>query len=681
MRRSNVVCAFALLVLPFSSCSCEEDFVVIERVLAGPICFEDGTKMIGAHVVAVQDGKTADEADVDDTGQVELDVLAGLVQLTASKGDVTRSFDAVVSDTSDRTVIEDPACRVQPPQPDVCTIVGNICNRHTGEVVQAGEVYVLLPNNELATAATDDSGQFTMTNLPEGQHTITIRAPGFQRSFLVECVAGETTTLNYGEGCTPTQINEGNMEGHFCDPTVEGSYLIGATVTAVLSGTTAPVYSDITDTDGNFFLNALPPGTYNVNIVKAGVIDQAFQGIIVSASGTAIVPDQSACADLQVVGAIEGRLCADEGGGFYMGRVSLRQIDQEFPSVMPDDTGRFRFPNLVPGPYTITLLDSTQGTVYPVEVVANQTAVVEEDVATCVTPPVEVCEDISIAPTDTQDGRILLVVDRSGSMDNNVSGSNTSKWEAMRQALTNVTAELEPNVDFGLVLYPSPETGDQCAEGTLQIPMGTNSAALIGTEMQGTDADGATPTARSLLVAKDIVQPLLADGRPIAVLLATDGNPNCNPNCGSNCEDKNGTMAAAQQLRDIGVLTYVVGVESGSTLQDVLNQLATIGGTALPGTTKYYRAENEDSIKEALRAIVQRNASCVIEVPQSLLSASSVTVTLGGVPVTRDVSRTSGWDIVSANSIELYGAQCDTLTDPTTTIPDATVVVHRCEEQ
>jgi hypothetical protein len=185
-------------------------------------------------------------------------------------------------------------------------------------------------------------------------------------------------------------------------------------------------------------------------------------------------------------------------------------------------------------------------------------------------------------------------------------------------------------------------------------------------------------------VARDIVEPLLQDGRPLAVLLATDGAPNCRAGCNyfySDCDDRNATMAAAQALRDLGVLTYVVGIESGTTLQDVLNQLATIGGTALPGTTKYYRASDEDSISEALQAIVQRNASCLVEVQQSLLSASSVSVTLGGVPVARDVTRAQGWDIVSANSIELYGAACDTLTSPTTSPADATVVVHRCEEE
>jgi hypothetical protein len=256
----------------------------------------------------------------------------------------------------------------------------------------------------------------------------------------------------------------------------------------------------------------------------------------------------------------------------------------------------------------------------------------------------------------------------------------------MKNTLKSVTLQLNDTVEFGLILYPAPEydSFDSCHEGTMQVQLGPQKAWEIADILDSVGPNGNTPTAASLRVAAQAVQPYLNDGRPISVLLATDGAPNCRQGCspGGGCPDTNATFQAAQALRDTGVLTYVVGVPSSDDdFTPVLNQLANIGGTALPGAVQYYDAVDEAALQTAIDAIVERIASCRVDLDQSLYSASSVTVTLGGNDLPRDTTRTEGWDIVSTYSIELYGQACSTITNPDTPIDAATIHVSRCEEQ
>lgn len=680
MRRATLTTALALFA-GWPACTCDDGVTVIEPQVAGPICGIDGQPLPSTDVTATaKDGGAVRTGKTDEAGQLEIQLPEG----TWSFAVLDRPpFDVLVRAAAidDVVLFEDPACRPPPVVPTTCEVEGSICNRHTGELVQQGEVFVLADDGQIYSDVTDEAGQFTLGNLPPGEHVLTVRAPSFTRSFLVECAAGETVELAYGEGCDPTAINECEIEGNFCDPATGGN-LAGATVVARRIGTNEE-YHEVTDTDGNFFLNSLPTGEYDVVLQHESGVGYTMTETVCEAGVTTRLQDPGECADRPQFGVLEGRVCADSGGGFYVGKVALYRGGVYVTEGPTESDGRFMFRNLAPGPYTVVLADAVPVRTYERTIEVNETSFIDEPAEDCVDPPVEVCATIDVPPTSTQDGRILLVVDRSGSMDQDADNDpqNRSKWQAMRDVLSEVVVALSNDVEFGLVLYPSPQSGDQCATGTEEVPLGAVTGSAIAQRMQEVNANGATPTARSLGVAKALVEPLLQDGRPISVLLATDGAPNCRQGCGSSCSDTNATLQAAQDLRDTGVLTYVVGVQSDSTFEDVLNELAVIGGTALPGARRFYDASDPVALRTALEAIVQRVASCRIDVTDSLYSATSVSVQLGANDVPRDTTRQNGWDIVSTFTIELYGAACEALTDPNATDAETTVHVQRCEQQ
>lgn len=684
MRRS-IFHALLLSAVAVGGCNCDEGVVNLGRPVNGRVCTADGAPLANADVTATpktDKGKKVVRKS-DDQGDVSLVLFPDGYTISAPG---RPSFDIDVPQGGDAAVLfDDPACRPPPVDPTTCTVVGSICNRHTGELVQEGEVFVLLPDGSIFSDVTDSGGHFTLENLPPGEHVLTVRAPSFTRSFLVQCEAGQEIQLAYGDGCDPTALNEGNVQGYFCDPATGGN-LVGADVTATHEDDANLVYREVTDTDGKFFLNGMALGRYMVQVFKPSAGINHLVEATVEAGVTTTVLDPSECADRPLFGALEGRVCADSGGGFYVGRLELFRGAQSVDSDETDAQGRFRFDALPPGQYTVKLLDSPTQRTYTREVLAEQTTAIDESLADCESPPQEVCATIDISPSETQDGRIYLVVDRSGSMDEDAQNSTGSKWEAMRAALSTVTQQLDDAVEFGMILYPSPDVNDACATGTEEVPIGPNTGTQIALTMNEVNANGNTPTAASLRVAKQRVEPLLADGRPISVLLATDGAPNCRAGCsspfgGADCPDANGLLQAVQELRNMGVLTYVVGVQSDSTFHDVLNEAAVIGGTELPGATKYYDASDPVRLEEALRAVVQRTASCRVDVADSLYAATSVSVKVGDVDVQRDTTRTNGWDIVSAFTIELYGSACAMLTDTNATIEQSTVHVTRCETQ
>ena len=65
--------------------------------------------------------------------------------------------------------------------------------------------------------------------------------------------------------CAQSQATSGDIEGRVLDP--QGAVVPGATVTATNQGTGLEK-SAVTDSDGNYRLVLLPPGTYTVRVTS-----------------------------------------------------------------------------------------------------------------------------------------------------------------------------------------------------------------------------------------------------------------------------------------------------------------------------------------------------------------------------------------------------------------------------
>ncbi len=225
---------------------------------------------------------------------------------------------------------------------------------------------------------------------------------------------------------------------------------------------------------------------------------------------------------------------------------------------------------------------------------------------------------------------ILLVIDKSGSMDSPpTESSTTTLWEATTEALTTALDEANEAVSFGLQLYPAREatstcSGENCCvmpdgEGmTVPIASGEEPKEEIATELGRTAPGGGTPTGDALSRAYQYF--LSGEGADLKgdrfVLLATDGGPNCNfdigceaesctrnidgncglpdnQNCcgGSNnigCLDDQRTLSQIERLREIDVDTFVIGLTGTEQYAEQLNAFAEAGGQPREGTEERY---------------------------------------------------------------------------------------------
>ena len=298
-------------------------------------------------------------------------------------------------------------------------------------------------------------------------------------------------------------------------------------------------------------------------------------------------------------------------------------------------------------------------------------------------PPifVEQCESISADESNVVP-RALIVLDRSGSMNDVEPAFLDSRWNTVVDAVKTMTSAHEAVLGFGLMLFPSPRSVDFCAPGEVIVPPGVNNAAQIASVFDFTSANGATPTASSLRAARDF---LAADAgtTPTAVVLATDGGPNCNPfldietcECvvegacalanpqpaNEICLDDVATVEAAEELQAAGISTYVIGIPGSENFSGVLNRIAIAGGTARTSDgsgQRYYPANDATALADSLDAVRIRVERCQRVVEVNLAEAVSIAVSLDGQPLSRDTTRNEGYDITGTNKIELFGEACD----------------------
>lgn len=316
--------------------------------------------------------------------------------------------------------------------------------------------------------------------------------------------------------------------------------------------------------------------------------------------------------------------------------------------------------------------------------------------------------------SDTKDVNILVVVDKSASMDVELA-TNVTRWDVVKLALAASIANTESSVDFGLSLFPydpaNPTGGAVCAMPTTSDPLvpidpGTPSSGPITDALNGTGPSGGTPTTKALELALDYFTN--GGGASLQgdkyVLLATDGGPNCNadhadcseaecttnidgacnanitPNCCTgavvNCLDDAEAVAAVEALRAAGIDTFVVGMEINQTVyQDTLNALADAGGRAQTGAaTRYYSvsdAGGADALTATFESITRELiTSCVLELQDvpSDYDPEKVNVDIDGERIFFDENEetASGWHylragdagVVDYETIVIFGEAC-----------------------
>jgi hypothetical protein len=256
---------------------------------------------------------------------------------------------------------------------------------------------------------------------------------------------------------------------------------------------------------------------------------------------------------------------------------------------------------------------------------------------------------------------MYFVLDTSGSM------NDDNKWTNVQVVIKNLVTSIGPRAKFGAATFPDERSLMECTPGGEVFPptQGDSPAGTEGptaikllTVLREIGANGGTPTAATL---KAITPHLMSLPGKTYAILATDGGPNCNPTsdcdasqcqyniesdvlgqlfsctpdgwncCGADaggsdsCLDAQPTIDAVAALYAAGIQVFVVGAPGSEPYAQLLNELATAGGTAVPaadggvpaaGAPLYYAVSTSDTsaFTAALSAVAAKiTGTCTLQ--------------------------------------------------------------------
>ncbi len=222
------------------------------------------------------------------------------------------------------------------------------------QVVRAGSseaisrASISIAGNLGLSATSNSAGQFTLSNIPAGDHTLIVQKSGFiPNSSIVTLVPGQT--LDLGQIILNQDIQFGMLSGLIVN-SEDGAGLQGVLIE--LNG--AVTTSILTDALGHFEINQLPGGTYSGIISKQGFNSATGQLQITVGAATQLnhaLTIEGAFQDSNPV-TLSGRVISDASG------LPIAGVLVEFSNGQTATTevnGQFAIPDVARGNYTASL--------------------------------------------------------------------------------------------------------------------------------------------------------------------------------------------------------------------------------------------------------------------------------------------------------------------------------------
>lgn len=309
------------------------------------------------------------------------------------------------------------------------------------------------------------------------------------------------------------------------------------------------------------------------------------------------------------------------------------------------------------------------------------------------------CEELMVTLMPVRP-HAMLTLDKSGSMlqlwdhDANVNTPTVTRWFSLWAVVDQILTSFDEKFDFGMNLFPS-TMAQQAYNSTacpvnanVEVPVAPMNKAAIQAALpaqMNMSIKGGTPNAAGLTAAYahlKTLDPLI----PKLAINITDGAANCSSNAMNASElfevyDANLPTIVGNAFTMDNIKTYVIGIATvnmvtpnqqdgnpnGINPFDKLNELATLGGTAKPGPEKFYNADNQIELADALNAIVADAFSCTIELTSEPAFPDKTKVKVGGVTLMKinDCATENGWKYKDPappyEAIEICGTACESL--------------------
>lgn len=295
---------------------------------------------------------------------------------------------------------------------------------------------------------------------------------------------------------------------------------------------------------------------------------------------------------------------------------------------------------------------------------------------------------------------VMFVLDRSGSM-NTTLGNNT-RWQGLTYALMASLPSIASEMEIGGLFYPAPGSNRSCSvENATTLPLAFDNVSSLLAQMLLITPGGQTPTADAVARAGTLISGVRAASSARALVLATDGAPNCNgsldPNnckCANNtgggcrgaqmCLDDARTVRQLSSLFETGLPTYVIGIQDADepVFVATLNAMAKAGGRPRTGKTQaYYAATSEAEIETALVTIRDQVGSCVYLTTSVPDSKGAIEVTVNGALIPASDGGVDGWSWGNqANGeIVITGGPCETTSKLVDPLVEAQVVCAKAD--